>query len=752
MADAIQLRVSDDEGATWKETDRVKPTAGQFKFHAPHDGEYWFTVSTIDHQGRVVPKPRPGPELRVVVDTTAPKLEIDVESLPNGKVAANWRIIDANLDLDTLMIQCRSESGDGTWQTVALESPANQQKPRVVHAGQAVWTPPVASGRLLVRATVRDLAGNPAATQSQFALNGSGSSTLAGRGVPPGGATSSSASDPSWDPNSADQRTADRGGAYSGQSPSQDWPADYSSHDPLSGVSHDGDRTSTHVEPTPPTPRQPAWPPRTGQEEPRQEEPRPAHDLGPVADNHWAADPTAEDRSVNDPSNQGSPDAAAPDASNLAEKSVPGNSATTGSAVRYPNPPARAQDPSVAGSSLNAYPETTHQTVIMPREGPSASLAESSTTSRPAGEDAWRSSSADGVNPAEALAGQAVTEQAAAGQSVPDESVTYQAINDETTTGEAATGVAIAGNSTITSVPGGTTAADSPRASDARDYSPEPRARVAQRPSDWIAEHQANDLASQPWKPAREVEAPLTTQSSPVQPPVAQQAALPDIRGGLTAGDLPRDTPLRMIRELEFDLEYSVEVPSYPGPTKVELWGTRDRGRSWRCFGIDEDGRSPMHVRVDRPGLYGFRLTVGGTDAPAGPPQRDAKPEIWVGIDQEAPTGRITRTTQDPQGARKLTISWETEDTRLAERPITLAYATVADGPWTPIAADLENTGQYTWTWIGALPEKIFLRLQIRDEAGNTETVVSPRPTVIEPAPGSSFIRDVRPRAPSNRP
>jgi hypothetical protein len=41
------------------------------------------------------------------------------------------------------------------------------------------------------------------------------------------------------------------------------------------------------------------------------------------------------------------------------------------------------------------------------------------------------------------------------------------------------------------------------------------------------------------------------------------------------------------------------------------------------------------------------------------------------------------------------------------------------DGPFSPIAAGLPNTGQYFWEFDPRSPRQIFLRLEVRDDAGN---------------------------------
>jgi hypothetical protein len=66
-----------------------------------------------------------------------------------------------------------------------------------------------------------------------------------------------------------------------------------------------------------------------------------------------------------------------------------------------------------------------------------------------------------------------------------------------------------------------------------------------------------------------------------------------------------------------------------------------------------------------------------------------------------------------------LVIDYTCEDVHLVDRPITLSFSERADGPWTTIATGLANTGIYLWKASPDLPEKIYLRLECVDKAGN---------------------------------
>jgi hypothetical protein len=64
----VRLFVSRDHGANWELADRANPKALRFNFRAPSDGEYWFSLQTVDRQGRSHPAGETRAGLIVVVD------------------------------------------------------------------------------------------------------------------------------------------------------------------------------------------------------------------------------------------------------------------------------------------------------------------------------------------------------------------------------------------------------------------------------------------------------------------------------------------------------------------------------------------------------------------------------------------------------------------------------------------------------------------------------------------------------------
>lgn len=156
----IRLFSSSDRGATWRHIQSVTPTAGKFEFQAPADGEYWFSVRTLDGQNGLHPSGTMTPGLMVVVDSQLPKLNIDLREREGGKVELNWSAIDNNLAAETLRLEFTQPGQD--WQPVGV-TPQN--------SGQTAWTVP-SGGLVAVRGQVQDKAGNIGRSQYQIQMRG----------------------------------------------------------------------------------------------------------------------------------------------------------------------------------------------------------------------------------------------------------------------------------------------------------------------------------------------------------------------------------------------------------------------------------------------------------------------------------------------------------------------------------------------------------------------------------------------------
>lgn len=157
----VQLHVSRDRGTTWELAQSLPPDGGKFDYQASGEGEYWFSVKTLDGKSQLHP-PRGSYEtgLVVVVDNTPPTLDISLQQIGPGKLQLSWQAEDANLNTNSVRAEFQP-AGSKDWEPLPLDSAA---------IGDTSWSVSQ-SGVISVRSSVADLAGNVANATSQITVN-----------------------------------------------------------------------------------------------------------------------------------------------------------------------------------------------------------------------------------------------------------------------------------------------------------------------------------------------------------------------------------------------------------------------------------------------------------------------------------------------------------------------------------------------------------------------------------------------------
>ena len=147
----VQLFYSEDQGQTWQRAGAAAPETGGFRFRAERDGLYFFTVQTVDINGKASPPNVQGvaPQIRVHVDTQAPLVTLRQALARDGQVGVEWDIREENLDVNSLFLEYRT-ANNPEW--IALPVDGGR-------TGQKYWSPGV-SGNVEARLRVRDLAKN----------------------------------------------------------------------------------------------------------------------------------------------------------------------------------------------------------------------------------------------------------------------------------------------------------------------------------------------------------------------------------------------------------------------------------------------------------------------------------------------------------------------------------------------------------------------------------------------------------------
>ncbi|WP_145083971.1 hypothetical protein [Aureliella helgolandensis] len=201
-----------------------------------------------------------------------------------------------------------------------------------------------------------------------------------------------------------------------------------------------------------------------------------------------------------------------------------------------------------------------------------------------------------------------------------------------------------------------------------------------------------------------------------------------DERLPVTSPGVPPDTngPLNLGKAFHsnsraFSLDYSVEALGGGSLAEVELWGTEDGGRSWQKWGVDPDRVSPFDVQVGNDGLFGFRMVIIGSNGlVSNRPKDGEQADVWINIDTVQPTAKITRAVygEGPEDGM-LVIDYACTDSHIVDRATSLFYSPQVEGPWTTIATGLKNTQIYLWKPAPNMPNRVYLRLESTDKAGN---------------------------------
>lgn len=224
---------------------------------------------------------------------------------------------------------------------------------------------------------------------------------------------------------------------------------------------------------------------------------------------------------------------------------------------------------------------------------------------------------------------------------------------------------------------------------------------------------------------------PIATPSSPTVTANPSAAANTTVAPPMSMRDPSK--PL-MVNSASFELDYDVERAAAANVTKVEVWGTRDDGRSWVLLGTDEDRQTPCSVNVDAAGMYGFAIVVEAAGGLKGtPPQPGDAPEIRVGVDLTAPLVRLTTAEPDEKNLPcRLKINWDVQEEHLGPQAVTLAYSAGPQGPWLPLAQGIPSSGSHVCEFSPHGPDLAYLKIDVRDEAGNVGTYATTMPIPIE--------------------
>jgi hypothetical protein len=216
---------------------------------------------------------------------------------------------------------------------------------------------------------------------------------------------------------------------------------------------------------------------------------------------------------------------------------------------------------------------------------------------------------------------------------------------------------------------------------------------------------------------------------SPAQmPPVARNAS-----------------PRRIVNSRRFQVGYTVDDVGPSGIGAVELFITQDQGRKWWKYGDDPDRRSPFDVEVPQDGEYGFSIRVrSGVGLTNDPPLPGEPPSVVVAVDQTPPTVELLSAQQGlGANSNRVQVRWRIADEHLASKPVSVYYSANRTGPWEAISGWTDDQGGFEWAVAPGSPSQFYVRVVVRDVAGNTAKAESAQPILVDLARPTARIVDV---------
>jgi hypothetical protein len=259
---------------------------------------------------------------------------------------------------------------------------------------------------------------------------------------------------------------------------------------------------------------------------------------------------------------------------------------------------------------------------------------------------------------------------------------------------------------------------------------------------------------------------PLPVAQSDASRPVLQQTAASssgawDRSAGTTQyssatrGALPA---VDIVNKRQAKINFHIGKYGPSGIGSVEVYVTTDDGATWTLSpgdhsvtlpttvdvrgGTPVEGTVTVELNPQQEGVvHGYYIVVKSR-AGRGikPPESGTPPQVRIELDMTPPSVEMYVPQPDPTRRDTLLLTWKATDKNLANNPVTMEWAERKDGQWNLIGtADMANSGQFSWQVPVNAPPSVYLRLSVRDTAGNTAVAQTQEPVLVDlsvPEPG----------------
>ena len=185
-------------------------------------------------------------------------------------------------------------------------------------------------------------------------------------------------------------------------------------------------------------------------------------------------------------------------------------------------------------------------------------------------------------------------------------------------------------------------------------------------------------------------------------------------------------------------LEYAVDEVGPSGVGMVEIWISQGSPPSWKKLVEDTDLQSPAVCQLPGEGEYGVCFVIrNGAGGGGLPPSASDKPVSLIEVDITPPAAKLLYAqvlTTDTQEGPALFIRWDATDKNLDINPISFFIAPEPGMPFIRIGEAIPNSGEYRWFIPKNCPSRFYLRLEVRDAAGNCCILNHPTQLLMDPA------------------
>ncbi len=202
---------------------------------------------------------------------------------------------------------------------------------------------------------------------------------------------------------------------------------------------------------------------------------------------------------------------------------------------------------------------------------------------------------------------------------------------------------------------------------------------------------------------------------------VVATGAQPGLSVGQDSGGMPAPIPTR---QTYFAIPFEIDQIEHPtlGAAEIQLFASRDRGTTWQHETSVAPTTKHFLFRASEDGEYWFSVRTRDRSGNFRPPLVNS-PGLRVIVDTRAPGLSIE--AQRGQ-AGEIIAKWRIDEANVEPSTLKLQYRVGDTQQWEDVALDSSkirsdlatNTGESTW-WVPAGTERIQIRAEVADTAGN---------------------------------